>query len=305
MALALSNQGTLVASVLAAAAGDKRVVEYVTQQIAQSGAIPRYLKAAANKGGDQLKRIVRERLSNQVTYNNRRLGPTSPPVGVNTSPSGRIVTSGSATTLAMAKGAKNTRKGKGKGNKTMVPRPMGFGATNAIALRGVLALGNTGANVLSYQIPFAINSTIATSSSAQTLGSVFGTALTNWVAIYRQWRPIKAIVRYVTGAPNTLSGNVMIGVDPDPLAGLAGSYQNVIRHTASLNSPVFANGATTWTPISHRDREDKFTTSATSNRTESELSFGTIQIYSQNSAASGTTLGVLEVDVWVVFSDPC
>jgi hypothetical protein len=117
------------------------------------------------------------------------------------------------------------------------------------------------------------------------------------------WRLLKMKVTYVSGSPNTVSGNVALGVDPEPLAGVPGSYQNCIRHDSHLFTPVFQGGSLGWVPRSQRDKEDKFTSLLT--HSEGEVSFGTLQLYSANSAASGTALGAIIIDLSIRFSESC
>lgn len=170
-----------------------------------------------------------------------------------------------------------------------------------VTLNGVINSGNTSSGVLSGAISLAINSTL---TGVVTLGSTFGTNLTNWATMYRQFRILRMRVTFVTGCPNTISGTYGGGIDADPQAGPGVSYQSVVRHTPHFITPVFANAGFTWTPTSQRDKEDKFCILA--GRTdESEQSFGVLQTYSANSGTSGQILGVVQIEATFRFSDPC
>lgn len=275
-----------------------------------SGKLPQWLWKAASRSGQEALRVVRSRLSQGAAiHTNRKLGPSDSTSGTILPKTVQQVSLGNlrvpAATGNMVKTTKG-RKGKGSANKrpkSMVPRTMGFGSTNAVCLRGLAGVSNIATNGTNYIYPVAIATTVASSSST-CIGSLFGTALTNWAAIYRQWRLSKMTATWVTGAPNTVSGNLMLGFDPDPLAGVPSAYQQVVRHSSSFNSPIFQNGHFVWTPTTARDKQDRFTASATG-RVEGELSFGTLQLMSQNSAANGVSLGIIELEIWVKFSDPC
>jgi hypothetical protein len=201
---------------------------------------------------------------------------------------------------------KRVRNKVARRNRTSSPTAgLGSGVPSSpfVSLTGIVTSSNTGTGAVSGGISLSINST--TNGLAQTLGTVFGTNLTNWATMYRQFRIVKLRVTFITGCPNTVSGTYGMGIDADPLAATGNSYQSVVRHTPHAITPVFANASFVWTPTSHRDTEDKFTLCVSSRTDESEQSFGVLQTYSSNSAASGVTLGVLQIEGTFKFSDPC
>lgn len=203
--------------------------------------------------------------------------------------------------ITMPKRVRNkvARPSKSSNNAPRISR--GVPDSPVVSLTGVINSGNTGTGILAGAISLAINSAL---SGAVTLGSMFGTNLTNWATMYRQFRILRMRVTFVTGCPNTISGTYGAGIDADPQAGSAANYQSVVRHTPHFITPVFANAGFTWTPTSQRDKEDKFT--LLGGRTdESEQSFGVLQSYSANSGTTGQVLGVIQIEATFRFSDPC
>jgi hypothetical protein len=214
----------------------------------------------------------------------------------NTSPKATVPGSSKQQLVTMPKRSKNQPKQR----RSVVPRGVAY-APN-VTLVGSYGLTNASAGNSAYAFTMGINTNLSGSVS---LGTLYGSNLTSWQTLYRMFKITKLKVSFVTGAPNTVSGNLSMGIDADPLAAAPTGYQNCIRHLPHALTPIYQNTSMVWYPRSHKDNEDRFTALASPAHDESEVSFGVIQVLSTNSAAASVGLGILLLETTFAFSEQC
>lgn len=200
-----------------------------------------------------------------------------------------------------ARGGKPKSKRPGMGSA--VPKSIGSGLGNSVTthLRGLISLANTSAYTGAFAWTLGCNPSSQTTISA--IGaSIFGNNMVAFSGMYREFRISKLAVRFMPSANNTAGGQISMGVDPEVLVGVPGNHGAIIRHRFNTFDAIWNDTSFAWLPTTTRDREEKFTTTAAHG--EEEMSFGVLQVYSQNTLSSGASIGSILLDLDVTFTNP-
>lgn len=131
------------------------------------------------------------------------------------------------------------------------------------------------------------------------LGSVVP-RLVNFAALYRQFTINSLEIRWIPSQGYTASGSVALGIDPSPLAGVPSGFNSVVHHTTSKLFDIKAEQAVVCKPTSLGKSGSRYTT-AIAGLDEDELSYGVIQLYTNNGAATYASMGNYLVSVDVTF----
>lgn len=192
------------------------------------------------------------------------------------------------------------------GNAVMpasIPRGLAGSQSMRTTLRDIVVLlnGSTG------QAGYSWGLGVQNSSASPPINGLFNPA---WIprgavlaGLYREFRIFRVSVQFVPYVSTTNSGTVAIGVDPDPSVGLPTSLGAPARHKASVITDLTEKAIVTYNPAMDGKTGNRFTFQAT-NRSDDEYSFGTVELFSNNSLANAASIGYVVFTVDVAFIGP-
>lgn len=163
-----------------------------------------------------------------------------------------------------------------------------------VSLKDVVSPVSATAGVAAYTYPLGIVST----SSFFTLGGIM-TRLTNFGAIYRQFKINRLVVKWMPNQAYTSSGVVALGIDTFPTPLTPGNFGAVLHHNPSFLTDIKAPAQFVWVP--NAKEEPRFT--STVGTDEDEVSYGQLQMYCTTSVTGGPP-GLLLWEVDVTFMGP-
>lgn len=194
------------------------------------------------------------------------------------------------------------------GVSASIPGGLGTDQTLRTVFKDVITIGNVSpsggtAGVASY----AWNLGVASTSSGGTINGLFSSSWMPRAAtvstIYRQLRLNRLTVQFVPYASTSNSGAVAIGVDPDPSVVAPTTVGGVLRHKSSTLCDLTMKGQITYMPMQDSKKDPRYTLYQTG-RTDDEMAFGVLQLYGQNTMASGGIIGYLAVTADITFIGP-
>jgi hypothetical protein len=147
----------------------------------------------------------------------------------------------------------------------------------------------------------AITLGIATTTPTTTLGATVPRMAT-MAGLYRQYKLNSVTVRFIPFQAYTTNGSVCIGVDQAPTAVAPSGLSNVYHHNPSVLTDIKQAATLRWT--SARDMKNAPRYTYASGPDEDEVTYAVLQLYSANSLAAATEVGVLEFIVDVTFMSP-
>jgi len=170
---------------------------------------------------------------------------------------------------------------------------------NVEGTRGVFSdtssISNTSAGNAAYYYVCGFNTTTGSQSFLQLLPEA------NQIAgIYRQFVINSLKFRFIPYISTSNSGQIALGVDPEPFAGSPTGIGSVARHRGHLfcglnEGEVSGNYSQAW------ELSPPKKIGLATGRTEDDYSVGVLQIYSFNSLATSVVIGSMEVTLDVTF----
>lgn len=169
--------------------------------------------------------------------------------------------------------------------------------------RFILSLPNSSTNqVANY---FGMSLTTTTVPAGPATLSNYSNKLAVLKTLYRHYALKSVKITWMPNQADSTSGNLYVGWDSD-----ASNYNNTTSPTAYLAKDthiithILKPATTVWRPREAKEREERYTTDPLNSREPEELSFGVLQVYSNNNVASGVVVGLLLFEVDVEFSNP-
>lgn len=184
--------------------------------------------------------------------------------------------------------------------------PGGLGTTQTLraTFKDLITITNgSTAGVSSY----AWNIGFAPTSSGGAIVGLFNSAAMPRVAtvstIYRQFKVNRLSAQFVPFASTATSGAVAFGVDPDPSVVLPTTIGGCLRHRSSTLNDLMVKSGITYGPLLDGKKDPRYTIYQ-QGRTDDEMAFGVLQLYSVNSLAANATVGYMFITVDITFSGP-
>lgn len=212
------------------------------------------------------------------------------------------------TKLGMPKYPQNqrarSRRGRGKGGKLGMSVPRGLGGDQAMTVtqKDVIALGtgagSAGAGTSVWGLGFATSSL----SRDGLFNSTWMPRLAALAPSFRQFKLNWVQVDFVPYASSTVSGSVAIGFDPDPTQTYPTTLGQPLRHKVSCMSDLVAKCTLRYGPLMDGKKDPRFVAGA--GRTDDELLYGSLEIYTVNSLPASTPYGYIVVTANVTFIGP-
>lgn len=172
-------------------------------------------------------------------------------------------------------------------------------------LEGVQLVTNTAAGLCDNYIRVALDD-----GNGATTGTLAGpvTRLATHRPIYRRYRIRRLEAQWLPSVSDSTDGVVAVCYDQDIRVGQLTTVNNTLLRPAHFMTPLrMTGGRLVWVPRQKVDQEERYCVSATSGgttRTVEELQYGTVAYVSNNSLASGATIGYIRFIVDVEFFDP-
>lgn len=191
------------------------------------------------------------------------------------------------------------------GTSRFMPASIPGGLSGAQTMRtsttDLIALPNPNAGILNngYNLGFQ--------TSAASMNGLFGTGNMPRAAqlsgLYREFRVNTLEIWFIPFVSTTTSGCISFGVDPDPSAGIPSTLNDPARHKTSAITDLAEKCRIVYNPRQDGKITNRYVNGATG-RTDDELNFGVLQVYSNNSLAAGAPIGYLKVTLDVTFIGP-
>lgn len=173
--------------------------------------------------------------------------------------------------------------------------------TNASFIMGLSNGATAGTCTASWRL--ALNSSDATWAWTN-----YSTKLTQLATMYRHYRLVKAVYTFIPTLPDTNGGVVAMAFDADTNIGAPSTLGEVYNREISVMTAVRGQGTMTWKPFSSKDKDERacqIINTTNNTRNSDAVSYGTVILYSTNSAAATANIGYLKVDLTIAFDEEC
>lgn len=188
-----------------------------------------------------------------------------------------------------------------------LPRGLAHSPEITVTARDIMTLSNgTSAGQLFNAYGMSFNTVSANGTSLYGILGGFGMPrLAAFSGLYREFKLISFSFEFVPSVSTSQSGSIAFGFDPDPYAGLPGSYSDPIRHTVSCMSDLQAKCKLVYRPLIDKKVGPKYISNASGTRPVDQISYNTFQVCSANSLPASTTVGAMIITATVNFIGPC
>jgi hypothetical protein len=186
-----------------------------------------------------------------------------------------------------------------------IPRGLGGAQVMRTTLQSILGLQNSTSNFFSGA--WGLGSATQNANGLYALfGATFMPRFYQISQLYRQFVLHSITLEFVPYISSTNSGGVTIAVDPDPSVPIPASFNACIQHRVSCMSDLQSKCVIRYDPLKDLKKDPRYCTGgSTLNRDDDETLYGVFELVSNNTLASGATIGYVSFTVDVSFIGPC